>query len=69
MEKVHLKPSEAVFIFRRFFGGSFRPEVVNDANVGLVDMDVHVKFGDAGSNGSRDMQQRMLLFRPFFEFR
>ena len=71
-------PPEAVGggIFDGFFRCSFRPEVVNDiisvANVVQVGMDVPVKLGDSGSNGSRDIQQRsrqMRHFRPCFELR
>ena len=58
-----------------FFRCNFRLEVASDvisgANVGLVGMDVAVKFGDSIPNGSRDIQQRshrMVHFRPFFNF-
>ena len=51
------KPSKVTFSI--VFRCSCRPEVVSDvisgANVGQVDMDVLVKFGDSRSNRSRDI--------------
>ena len=58
--------------FRQFFGCSFRPEVGSDVisgcNVGQAGLGRPAKFGDSGSNGSRDKQQRnrrIQHFRPF----
>ena len=54
-------PPEAVGggIFEQFFRYNFRPEVNNDAISGVavyhLGMDVHVKFCDSMSNGSRDI--------------
>ena len=49
LEKVHLEPSEAVFLLR--------PEVDNDVMSGVaidyVGMDIHVKFSVSRSSGSR----------------
>ena len=62
---------KAAFCFDCFLAvASVVSDVISGANVGQVSVDGLVKFGDSGSNGSRDIQQqscRMRHFRPFFE--
>ena len=58
LEKFRPKPSQA--IFSTVFRSNFRPEVDNevipDVAIDYVGMDVHVKFADSRSNGSRDIR-------------
>ena len=53
--------------FSIVFRCSFRPElgsdVISGSNVGQAGLDVHVKFGDSSSNGSREIQQRSQAIR------